>query len=232
MLHRHFADCDGCRDRSCCQRTDAFFERERHLPCPRLPAPRQPWPRRSASSRKRRLACWTCGSRASAPAGSPKHFITDDTESIAADAQAAVKGATADLARQAKRYEKLSLPPDVARKFMLLKLSVDIPAPRGAAAQAELAKIAVSLDGDYGRGNLVPGRQKRKLQAVAGHRKNSGQQPRSAGTAERMEWLAQHLSAHAQALRPPGRAFQSRRARNGFCRYGRDVALQLRHASG
>ncbi len=83
-------------------------------------------------------------------------FITDDTESIAADAQAAVKGATADLARQAKRYEKLSLPPDVARKFMLLKLSVDIPAPHGAAAQAELAKIAVSLDGDYGRGTWCP----------------------------------------------------------------------------
>ncbi len=55
------------------------------------------------------------------------------------------------------------LPPDVARKFKLLKLSVDIPAPRDPAAQAELAKIAVSLDGDYGKGNVVPGRQERKI---------------------------------------------------------------------
>src|SRR5579864_9366971 len=67
-----------------------------------------------------------------------ENFITDDTEAISADAEGAVKAATADLAREARRYEKLSLPPDVARKFKLLKLSVDIPAPRDPAAQAEL----------------------------------------------------------------------------------------------
>src|SRR5579864_8036601 len=89
-----------------------------------------------------------------------ENFITDDTEAISADAEAAVKAATADLAREARRYEKLSLPPDVARKFKLLKLSVDIPAPRDPAAQAELAKIAVSLDSDYGKGTWCPGETK------------------------------------------------------------------------
>ena len=83
-------------------------------------------------------------------------YITDDTEAISADADAAVKAATADLARQARRYEKLRLPPDVARKFKLLKSSVDIPAPHNAAAQAELAKIDVSLDSDYGKGTWCP----------------------------------------------------------------------------
>jgi peptidyl-dipeptidase A len=97
----------------------------------------------------RLLALWIKGSRASWVA---ENFITDDTEAISADAEAAEKAATADLARQARRYEKLPLPPDVARKFKLLKLSVDIPAPRDPAAQAELAKIAVSLDSDYGKG--------------------------------------------------------------------------------
>ncbi len=97
----------------------------------------------------RLLDLWIKSSRASWVA---ENFITDDTEAISADAEAAVKAATADLARQALRYEKLPLPPEVARKFKLLKLSVDIPAPRDPAAQAELAKIAVSLDSDYGKG--------------------------------------------------------------------------------
>ena len=118
----------------------------------------------------RLLELWIKGGRASWVA---ENFITDDTEAISADAEAAEKAATADLARQAKRYEKLPLPPDVARKFKLLKLSVDIPAPRDPAAQAELAKIAVSLDSDYGKGTWCPGRQERrqegKLQGIAGH---------------------------------------------------------------
>ena len=101
----------------------------------------------------RLLNLWIKNSRASWVAES---FITDDTEAISADADAAVKAATADLARQARRYEKLPLPPDVARKFKLLKLSVDIPAPHDPAAQAELAKIAVSLDSDYGKGTWCP----------------------------------------------------------------------------
>jgi peptidyl-dipeptidase A len=81
-----------------------------------------------------------------------ENFITDDTESISADADQAAKAATAELANQAMKFDKLQLPPDVARKFKLLKLSVDIPAPRDPAAQAELAKIAASLQGDYGKG--------------------------------------------------------------------------------
>src|ERR1700686_936141 len=85
-----------------------------------------------------------------------ENFITEDTESISADADQAVKAATADLANQAKKFDKLQLPPDVARKFKLLKLSVDIPPPPDPAAQAELAKIAASLDGDYGKGTWCP----------------------------------------------------------------------------
>ena len=102
-----------------------------------------------SQAENRLLDLWIKSGRASWVA---ENFITDDTEAISADAEAAVKAATADLARQARRFEKLRLPPDVARKFKLLKLSIDIPAPRDPAAQAELAKIAVSLDSDYGKG--------------------------------------------------------------------------------
>ena len=98
----------------------------------------------------RLLELWTKSGQTSWVA---ENFITDDTEAISADSDQAVRAAVAQLATQAKRYEKLRLPPDVARKFKLLRLSVDIPAPRDPAAQAELARIAVSLNGDYGKGS-------------------------------------------------------------------------------
>lgn len=125
-------------------------------PTPRAssPAPTVAEAERFISQAETRLLdLWIKNNRASWVAES---FITDDTEAISADSEAAVKAATADLARRARRYEKLRLPQDVARKFKLLKLSVDIPAPRDPAAQAELAKIAVSLDSDYGKGTWCP----------------------------------------------------------------------------
>src|SRR5258708_19030497 len=106
-----------------------------------------------AQAETRLLDLWIKGGRASWVG---ENFITDDTEAISADAEQAVKGATAQLAKDARRFEKLQLPPDVARKFKLLKLSVDIPAPRDPAAQAELSKIDASLEADYGKGTWCP----------------------------------------------------------------------------
>jgi peptidyl-dipeptidase A len=85
-----------------------------------------------------------------------ENFITDDTEQMAADADEAVKVATVQLAGEAKRFDGVQLPPDVARKLKLLKLSVDIPAPRDPQRAAELAKINASLQSDYGKGKWCP----------------------------------------------------------------------------
>jgi len=85
-----------------------------------------------------------------------ENFITDDTEQLAADADSAVKAVTSELAARARRFDGQKLPDDVARKLKLLKLSVDIPAPRDPAERAELAQIAASLDGDYGKGKWCP----------------------------------------------------------------------------
>jgi peptidyl-dipeptidase A len=106
-----------------------------------------------AKAETRLLDLWIKSARASWVA---ENFITDDTEAISADAHQAVKASAAEFANHTKRFDKLQLPPDVARKFKLLKLSVDIPAPHDAAAQAELAKIAASLEGDYGKGTWCP----------------------------------------------------------------------------
>jgi hypothetical protein len=156
-----------------------------------------------AQAETRLLDLWIKSGRASWVA---ENFITDDTESISADADQAVKAATAQLAKEAQRYEKLQLPPDVARKFKLLKLSVDIPAPRDPAAQAELSKIDVSLDADYGKGTWCPGDIKDDK------KENCKQLPEKA------------VYAH-------GGIVQSRRAGNGLCGCGCDVALGLRYAA-
>src|SRR5271169_5356153 len=59
-----------------------------------------------ARAETRLLELWIKNNRASWVS---ENFITDDTESIAADADQAVKAATAELAMEARRYEKLQL---------------------------------------------------------------------------------------------------------------------------
>lgn len=81
-----------------------------------------------------------------------ENFITDDTETIAADAQDQLTAVTTDLVEQSKRFEGLKLPPDLARKFLLLKLSLTAPAPKDPKLRREMTDIGVSLDGDYGKG--------------------------------------------------------------------------------
>jgi peptidyl-dipeptidase A len=81
-----------------------------------------------------------------------ENFITDDTEALAADAQDQYTAVTTELVEQAKQFEGLNLPPELARKFMLLRLSLTAPAPKDPALRKEMTKIGVSLDADYGKG--------------------------------------------------------------------------------
>ena len=81
-----------------------------------------------------------------------ENFITDDTQAMAADAIDEVTAVTTQLVEQAKRFNDLKLPAVLARKFMLLKLSLTAPAPKDAALRRAMTEIGVSLDGDYGKG--------------------------------------------------------------------------------
>ena len=83
-------------------------------------------------------------------------FVTDDTESLAAEANENLIAATTELAEQARRFEALDLSPDLKRKLKLLKLSLTLPAPKDPAERAELTKIAASMEGDYGKGKYCP----------------------------------------------------------------------------
>jgi len=81
-----------------------------------------------------------------------ENFITDDTEALSADAQEQLTAATEELIDQAKRFEGLQMPPDLARKFLLLKLSLTAPTPKDPALRKEMTEIGTSLDADYGKG--------------------------------------------------------------------------------
>lgn len=84
-------------------------------------------------------------------------FITDDTETLAAEANEDLIAATTELAEQAQRFEKVAgLSAETKRKILLLKLSLTLPAPKNPAERDELTKIAASMEGDYGKGKYCP----------------------------------------------------------------------------
>src|SRR5437763_13605592 len=97
--------------------------------------------------------------RASRASWVQENFITDDTEVLSAEAQEKDTAVVTQLALDAQRFDGLKMPPELERKFMLLKLSLTAPAPNNDAERAELTRIATSLDADYGKGKYC------KLQA-------------------------------------------------------------------
>ncbi len=86
-----------------------------------------------------------------------ENFITEDTEQIVADANQQLNVLITELATRARRFDGMKLPPELFRKLLLLKLSSDFPAPHEPAEAKELAQVAASLDGDYGKGKWCTG---------------------------------------------------------------------------
>src|SRR5205807_1985806 len=92
------------------------------------------------------------GVRAQRASWVQENFITDDTEILSAQAQEKLTAVTTQLALDARRFDHLQMPPALARKFKLLKLSLVAPAPNNDKERGELTRIAASLDADYGKG--------------------------------------------------------------------------------
>lgn len=92
------------------------------------------------------------GLKASRASWVQENFITDDTQALSADAQDQLTAATTELVEQAKHFDGLQMPSELARKFMLLRLSLTAPAPKDPALRKEMTQIGVSLDADYGKG--------------------------------------------------------------------------------
>ncbi|HEY3770152.1 MAG TPA: M2 family metallopeptidase [Candidatus Angelobacter sp.] len=103
------------------------------------------------------------GVRANRASWVQENFITDDTETMSAQAAEKLTAVVTQLALDARRFEHLKLPPDLARKFLLLKLSLTAPAPNNDAERKELTELASKLDGMYGKGKYckqVDGKEK------------------------------------------------------------------------
>ncbi len=86
-----------------------------------------------------------------------ENFITVDTEQISADLNEQANTAATEYAKQAHRFDRVQLSPELARKRLLLELGSGFPAPDDPKAQKELAQLLSSLDGDYGTGKWCPG---------------------------------------------------------------------------
>ncbi len=83
-------------------------------------------------------------------------YITGDTEILAASENERAIARTTELIEESKRFDSLKLPPDLKRKFLLLRLSLVMPAPKDAKLREELTQVAASLDGSYGKGKYCP----------------------------------------------------------------------------
>src|ERR1044071_8685868 len=100
--------------------------------------------------------------RASRASWVQENFITDDTETMSAQANERLTAVVTQLALEARRFEGLKLPPELARKFLLLKLSLVAPAPNNDAERKELTELASKLDGMTAKGNTASRRRARR----------------------------------------------------------------------
>ncbi|MBY0574810.1 MAG: M2 family metallopeptidase [Undibacterium sp.] len=79
--------------------------------------------------------------------------ITDDTESIAAQANELSLEAAGEIAIQARRYNKLPLSVDSKRKLKLLQLSLSLSSEKD---RGEYSRLAAQMNGAYGKGKYCP----------------------------------------------------------------------------
>jgi peptidyl-dipeptidase A len=122
-------------------------------------------------------------------------YITGDTEILAAKADERQIAATVDLAKQSTRFDKLSLPADLARKMKLLKVSLTLATPADPKESEELTQIVSSMEGTYGRGKYCPGSKCQDLEDLSKIMANSRDEK-----ALREAWVGWHT------ISPPMRA--------------------------
>jgi len=83
-------------------------------------------------------------------------YITDDTEDLAARANQRLIGGHGRFCEAIPAFEGLSLPPVLARKMGLLKLSLTMATPSDPKESQELTRIAAAMEGAYGKGKYCP----------------------------------------------------------------------------
>jgi peptidyl-dipeptidase A len=85
------------------------------------------------------------------------NFITDDTESLSAASTRRALDYGVQLAKSAKRFDGVQLPPDQRRKMDLLKIGLTLAPPAGENESKEVTRLAASLEATYGKGKYCRG---------------------------------------------------------------------------
>lgn len=84
-------------------------------------------------------------------------YINYDTDVLAAIVGERAISTAVAFAKQATRYDGLQLPPELARKMKLLKLSLTLATPADPKESRELTEIVTRMEGVYGKGKYCPG---------------------------------------------------------------------------
>lgn len=83
-------------------------------------------------------------------------YINEDTEALAALASERAINAAVRYAKEATKYDKLNLPPDLARKMKLLKIGLTLATPSDPKESAEVTRLGTAMEGIYGKGKYCP----------------------------------------------------------------------------
>jgi peptidyl-dipeptidase A len=89
-------------------------------------------------------------------------YINHDSDILTTEAEEVMQEYFTHAITASKRFDGLTLPPDLARQMHLLKISPTIPAPSDAGKRKELAEIESWMTGAYGSGTYCPPRSKGK----------------------------------------------------------------------
>ncbi|MGH9558676.1 MAG: M2 family metallopeptidase, partial [Bryobacteraceae bacterium] len=85
-----------------------------------------------------------------------ENFITYDTEILSSQADQRAIDEGVRLAKQATQFDRLKLPPEMARKMKLLKLGLTLATPSDPKESAEATRLATAMDSIYGKGKYCP----------------------------------------------------------------------------
>jgi peptidyl-dipeptidase A len=79
-------------------------------------------------------------------------YITVDTEALSAKASERYIALSVELAKKAAEFDKVQLPPEMARKMKLLKQQLSLAAPSDPKLSEEVTQIGTRMEGVYGKG--------------------------------------------------------------------------------
>ena len=92
-------------------------------------------------------------------------YITDDTEMLNATAASRAIAQRNQFIAESHRFDRLKLPPELARQIMLLRNNAS-PAPKDPALRLETTQLAAQLEGMYGKGKYCVGGDARKCLGI------------------------------------------------------------------